>query len=387
MHSLCTLTPMKLMLQEFPEAASEKSLTRGLYIHIPFCKSKCNYCDFYSGNFSEDMQKKYVDKLCEEIEKWGRLNTCPIDTIYFGGGTPSRLTSSQLEQIFTTIYSTFIVADDAEITLEINPGDDFHFLTTAAQLSVNRISVGIQSANEDELKMLGRRHSFDDAVKTIDFIRKVGIANISADLMIGLPNSTLTSLDKSISKILSLEIPHISSYILKIEENTPFYKSGIVLPDDDIVAEQYLYMSQRFESYGYEHYEISNFAKPNMQSRHNNKYWLCEEYIGIGPSAHSFFEGKRMYYPQSIESFLENPSIIEDGLGGDKFEYTMLALRLARGLVFKKYAARYGNLPKEFFDTAKKLSDYINITNHSVSLNDNGMLLSNTIINLLTEVL
>lgn len=362
-------------------------MTKGLYIHIPFCNSKCNYCDFYSGNFSDETRQMYVEKLCEEIEKWGRLNTCPIDTIYFGGGTPSLLSSTQLSDIINSVFKHFRVTCNAEITVEVNPGDDNLFIENAAKLSVNRVSVGVQSSNENELKILGRRHSFRDAVNTIDFARKVGITNISADLMIGLPDSSIKSLDSSLSDIISLELPHISSYILKIEENTRFYKSGITLPDDDTVAEQYLYMTEKLRDSGYEHYEISNFAKQGFQSRHNNKYWICEEYIGIGPSAHSFFNGKRMYYPGSIKEFIDSPTIIDDGTGGDKYEYIMLALRLSRGLVFKEYEKRYGKLPDELIKTATKFKNYCKVDENSISLTDEGMLLSNTIITELTEVL
>ena len=205
--------------------------------------------------------------------------------------------------------------------------------------------------------------------------------------MIGLPNSSIRSLSKSLSDILSIGLPHISSYILKIEENTHFYKSGIALPDDDAVADQYLYMSDALEQKGYEHYEISNFAKRGFQSRHNNKYWLCEEYIGIGPSAHSFFQRKRMYYPRDIQSFLETPELIHDGAGGDKYEYVMLALRLSSGLIFKEYEKRYGKLPDKLIAKAKNFKDYCTVTENSISLNNKGMLLSNSIINKLTEVL
>lgn len=378
---------MRLTLLVSPVAASEKSLTRGLYIHIPFCKSKCNYCDFYSGNFSDELKQEYVQKLCEEIEKWGRLNTCPIDTIYFGGGTPSLLSTSQLSLIFTSIHKAFAVTDNAEITVEVNPGDDNSFIETASKLSVNRISVGIQSSVEKELEILGRRHSYEDAFNTIDFARKVGIENISADLMIGLQNSSIQSLDKSLLDILTLDLPHISSYILKIEENTNFYKSGIVLPDDDAVAEQYLHMCEAIESKGYEHYEISNFAKKGFQSRHNNKYWLCEEYIGIGPSAHSFFDGKRMFYPRNIQDFLKTPTLVFDGDGGDKYEYLMLSLRLSRGLIFKEFEERFGKIPDKLTAKAKLFKDYCNVSKKGISLTNQGMLLSNTIINQLTEVL
>ena len=362
-------------------------MTKGLYLHIPFCERKCNYCDFYSGSFTAELRRGYVDKLCSEIEKWGRLNTCPIDTIYFGGGTPSLLSPEELSKIMGTVRASFVITDDAEITCEVNPGDDSAFLKTAATLGVNRISIGIQSSSESELKLLGRRHSFFDAVKTVEIAKKLGITNISADLMIGLPDSNTETLESSISDILSLNIPHISSYILKIEEGTPFYKSGITLPDDDSVADQYLYICKRLEEAGYCHYEISNFAKWGFESRHNNKYWQTEEYIGIGPSAHSFFNGRRFYYPRSIEAFINSAETVDDGIGGDREEFVMLALRLSKGLIFSEYEKRFGKLSDKLIERARLLKGLCLVDNTSIRLTDEGMLISNNIITNLLEVI
>ncbi len=359
-------------------------MTDSLYIHIPFCESKCSYCDFYSGSFSLYTKERYIDSLIKEIEKWGRLNTCPIDTVYFGGGTPSLLTDLQLERIITAIRENFEVIRSAEITCEVNPGDRHGFLDAAVKNGVNRISVGIQSSSDNELKILGRRHSCKDAVNTVEYAKKCGIDNISGDLMIGLPNSSIKTLDKSIKDILSLDLKHISAYILKIESGTPFYKNQIVLPDDDEVAEQYLYMCNAFRKAGYQHYEISNFALDGYESRHNNKYWLSKEYIGIGAAAHSFFGGKRFYYPRDIKAFTENPKIIDDGIGGDAEEFIMLALRLSRGLVFSEYESRFGPLPEGIIKKAKLFKELCIVDDSSVRLTDRGMLLSNSII---TEVL
>lgn len=362
-------------------------MTKGLYLHIPFCERKCNYCDFYSGSFTDKLRARYVDKLCREIEKWGRLNTCPIDTIYFGGGTPSLLTPAQLEEILSAVFKSFKVLDTAEITCETNPGDDFAFLEAAARLGVNRISLGVQSSSEKELQMLGRRHSFADVVKTVSFIKKLGISNISTDIMIGLPDSSTDSLDKSIKDILSLDVMHISSYILKIEDDTPFGKSRIALPDDDAVADQYLYMSKAFTDAGYEHYEISNFAKAGYESRHNNKYWNSDEYIGIGPAAHSFFGGKRLFYPRDIMTFIEGCEPVFDGAGGDKEEYVMLRLRLSKGLVFSEYEKRFGKLPTALIKKAGLYKGLCIVDDNSIHLTDEGMLVSNNIIAELIEVL
>ncbi len=355
-------------------------MTKGLYLHIPFCERKCSYCDFYSGSFSEEIRERYVNKLIEEITKWGRLNTCPIDTVYLGGGTPSLLEPSLLERILGAVRMSFKVTDEAEITCEVNPADSADFISAAATLGVNRLSIGIQSSSDNELKMLGRRHSFADAVNTAELARKYGISNISGDLMLGLPQSSVATLDKSLGDILALELKHISVYILKLEENTPLYKNGTLLPDDDEVSEQYLYMCEALKAFGYEHYEISNFAKSGYQSRHNNKYWMCQEYIGIGPSAHSFFEGKRFYYPRDIKGFINAPKTVADGDGGDSEEFIMLALRLSRGLIFEEYEARFGKLPQKIIKRASLLSGLCTVDDKAIRLTDRGMLLSNSII-------
>lgn len=362
-------------------------MTKSLYIHIPFCIKKCNYCDFYSGSFDDATRAAYVKKLAEEIKKWGRLNTCPIDTIYFGGGTPSLLSPDELETIMSAIRSSFVVTDNAEITAEVNPGDDYDFLRAAYSLGFTRISLGVQSADDNELKMLGRRHSFSDAIQTVEFIKKLGISNISADIMIGLPYSTLATLKKSIGGVLSLKTQHISSYILKLEDGTPMAQTGVRLPSEDNVADQYLYMCDAFQEAGYHHYEISNFSLDGFHSRHNNKYWQCEEYIGIGPGAHSFINGKRLYYPRNIRSFIAGNEPVFDGYGGDKEEYIMLALRLNRGLVFAEYEKRYGKLSPKLIERAGLLKTLCVVDSSHIHLTNEGMLVSNSVITNLLEVI
>lgn len=360
-------------------------MTKGLYLHIPFCEKKCNYCDFYSvANAS--LRNKYVNSLCEYIKKWGRLTTCPINTLYLGGGTPSLLSYSELDQIVKTVKEYFTLTENSEITVEINP-DDRDFLEYAVKCSVNRISVGVQSADDHELKVLGRRHSFDDVKKTVLLARKLGITNLSLDLMLGLPNSSRETLNKSIREILALNPEHISAYILKVEPNTPFGKENILLPDDDEVADQYLFMCDTLEKAGYLHYEISNFAKKGYYSQHNSNYWQDGEYIGIGPAAHSFLDGKRFYYPSDINSFISGTDPVFDGMGGSAEEFIMLALRLKRGLVFSEFEKRYGALPDSVIKKAKLYKGLCNVTDNSISLTDKGMLLSNSIIAELTEVL
>lgn len=357
----------------------------GLYIHIPFCQRKCNYCDFYSAVPDTDAKGRYIDRLCKEMKKWGGRTARPIDTLYIGGGTPSLLSEVELTAIINTVRESFTLLPDAEITAEINPDDNIaEFLRFAKALGVNRISIGVQSANDNELKVLGRRHSFQQAVLAVETAKKLGFNNISADIMIGLPDSSQTSLQKSIDDILALDTQHISAYILKIEDGTPFAKVPLNLPDEDGIADQYLQICRCFKAAGYEHYEISNFAKAGYESRHNNRYWLDEEYIGIGPAAHSYFEGKRFYYPRDLCAFINGTEVIDDGEGGSKEEFIMLALRLSRGLIYKEYEDRFGEkISEELISRAQffaKAGLCICNSKH-ISLTDEGTLVSNSIIN------
>ena len=355
----------------------------GIYIHIPFCEKKCNYCSFYSVK-PESFVSEYVLKIINELEKWGGRTARPIDTLYIGGGTPSLLSPENLKEIILAVRKNFNLKSYAEITVEINPkSNSKDFLVAAKEVGVNRISVGVQSSSPEELKTLGRRHTFLEAKNTILTAREVGFKNISADIMIGLPNSNNKTLEQSINDILNLNTEHISAYILKVEEGTPFYENGTPLPSDDTVSDQYLQMVKAFKKAGFNHYEISNFAKKGFESKHNNRYWLCSEYIGIGPSAHSFFEGKRFYYPADILGFLNNPETVADGEGGDEQEFIMLALRLSRGLKFSEFKNRFDHeINQKFINKARffEKNGLCRVDADSVSLTTRGMLLSNTVI-------
>ncbi len=356
----------------------------GLYIHIPFCERKCNYCDFYSAFYNKDTLDVYLSALKGEIKKWGGTIHRPIDTIYIGGGTPSLL-SEEIIPLLDCVKANFTVLDKAEITVEANPGSSGDFLEFAKRAGVNRLSIGVQSGCDDTLKTLGRTHTSRDAATTVQNARRLGFNNISLDLMIALPNSNTNTLKKDIDFILSLNPEHISSYILKIEPNTAFFKKQdtLNLPDDDSAAEQYLFMCEMFEKSGYNHYEISNFSRQNYESRHNTKYWLGEDYLGFGPAAHSCLDGKRFYYPRDLMRFIKNPQTVYDGEAGGKQEALMLGLRLSRGVDLSKI---YGEIPesiKSKIDLLQKVG-YIKANLPHISLTNSGMLISNSII---TELL
>lgn len=366
----------------FPAAAPVLSLTKpvGLYIHIPFCVKKCHYCDFYSVALTDGFKREYKKRLIEEIKQWGAKLGRPIDTIYFGGGTPS-LFAKELPEIMNAIKGSFEICDNAEITMEMNPADNSEeMLNFALEAGVNRLSIGAQSGNNEELKTLGRRHTVEQTVKTVKLSRNLGFNNISLDIMLGLPCSNNKTLEKSLEFITDLKPEHISAYILKIEENTVFHKiyDTLFLPDDDKTAEQYLQMCEYLEIKGYEHYEISNFAKPQRTSCHNLKYWNLDDYLGIGPGAHSFLDGKRFYYERNLTSFLNGVSPIPDGIGGTKEEQIMLALRLKEGLKV--------DFNPRLFNKCKLLEKnaLLTVDDNRIILTDKGMLLSNSII---TEIM
>ena len=357
----------------------------GLYIHIPYCKSKCPYCDFYSGNGTESEYDRYTQILIEKIKLWSSKTEKEVSSIYFGGGTPSVLGAEKLSKILLAVKSSFSVTDEAEITTEVNPDTgksiDFELLKKSG---FNRISVGMQSAVEKELKKLGRIHNAEDAKITVERAKDAGIYNISLDLMMGIPFQTQDSLKKSIDFCNECGVTHISSYILKIEEGTKFdlIKDSLILPDEDKQAELYLFAVDYLKKLGFEQYEISNFAKKGFESRHNINYWKCGEYIGIGPSAHSFFDGNRFSYNRSMQNF-ENDITDFDCKGGTSEEYIMLTLRLKSGLEFNEFENRFGfKLSDNFFRKIKKYADmgFMELNSERACFTPKGFLVSNTIL-------
>lgn len=336
----------------------------GLYFHIPFCKSKCPYCDFYSVKFDEASAQQYVQEICDEIKQYQGI----FDTVYFGGGTPSILPPELIGKILDCARTQFEISDDAEITVECNPSKDLsEDFKKYASYGVNRISVGMQSAVDSERFALGRAAGRNEVERTINYARQSGIENISLDLMLGTPKQTIESLDYSFDFIKSVGVPHVSAYMLKIEEGTKFFqmRDRLVLPDDDTVGEMYLKTVDTLASFGIKQYEISNFAVPGFESRHNTKYWTLTPYLGIGKSAHSFWGGKRFFYDIEWNK-------IDDGTGGDKEEQIMLGLRLAKGI-------DKSLVDRDFAEFVKM--GYVADLGERIALTPKGMLVSNTIIN------
>lgn len=364
----------------------------GLYIHIPFCEKKCAYCDFYSVFLNEKLLDNYTNALKQNIIKWGGSISRPIDTIYFGGGTPSLL-RHRLPEILECINSAFTVSKNAEITLELNPtGDTEEILSHIKKANINRLSIGAQSGNDSELKVLGRNHTPSDTVNAVSLARSMGFSNISLDVMLGLPSSNIQTLKNNLDFILSQNPEHISAYILKIEPKTAFSKiqNSLNLPNEEAQADQYLFMCDYLEKAGYIHYEISNFCKKGFESRHNIKYWQGKDYLGIGAAAHSLLDGKRFYYPNDIKAFIKEAKPIFDETLEPKAEYIMLSLRLNTGICFEEYKNKFGeNLPEKLILKAGlyEKNGLVKITKENISLTDNGMLLSNSIITQFLEEL
>jgi len=372
----------------------KKSL--GIYIHVPFCRSKCQYCDFYSLTTKDDRQMdSYLDAVCTHIRESGTL--APgylVDTVYFGGGTPSFFGADGMAVIMTTIRKHFDVANDAEISFEANPDSVTpKLLRRLRSEGFNRVSLGIQSDNDEILAQIGRPHDYAQAVEAVRRIRKAGFRNLSLDLIYGLPGQTLESWEKTLRNVMSLDPEHISCYGLKLEEGTPLYerRDQYQFPDDDSQADMYLTAVEILRLAGYRQYEISNFAKRHKESAHNLKYWTGGEYLGFGPDASSDFAGKRFSMVRDLESYvrgvLEGGRVIADiqevpprERAG---EYLMMRLRTTRGIHAEEYEKQF-LLP---FKPLEKVLEQCRKRGHAERsergwwrLTPEGMLISNSII-------
>lgn len=323
-----------------------------IYVHIPFCRKKCNYCAFYSKVGGAAEIENYIDALTEELSL--KTDHSPLKTIYFGGGTPSILEISQLEKIFSAIEKIFRVEKNAEITIEINPGTvDKNFLRDLKKIGFNRLSIGVQSFNDKFLKILGRIHDAETAFETVRTAEKI-FDNISVDLMYGLPEQTLENLREDLKKISELNLQHISIYGLEVERGTKFSelaeKNILKLPSEEICAEMYDYINYKLPALGFERYEISNFAKKNFAGRHNSGYWRGEKYLGVGAGAHGFDKKIRVAniadvatYIEKIragEKFFEVEEILTEQAAME--EFCFLGLRMAEGISAKTFEKNFG---------------------------------------------
>ncbi len=348
----------------------------GLYIHIPFCHAKCAYCDFYSqSGAGDELMQRYVDSLLLQMEDYSAAaKGYTVDTVFIGGGTPTALPIKAMSDLLSGIARNFNLKKDAEFTMEANPATvSPAALSKYRKLGVNRLSIGLQSANADELSALSRIHTREDFEASYKAARRAGFDNISVDLMYGIPLQTADSFSRTLDYVTALEPEHISVYGLKIEEGTPFarVRDTLILPDEDTEADMYLDCIRYLTVKGFRHYEISNFARPGYECRHNLKYWNCDEYLGLGCAAHSYFGGMRfsmkrdlMLFIDAMEADITNGSMLgDDGitLAEEQIrnaapidelytvapaerigEYIMLRLRLTGGISAAEFEARFG---------------------------------------------
>lgn len=365
----------------------------GIYIHIPFCKQRCLYCAFYSSTLHSRLQE-YCDALCRELEMRRNYIIGIVDTVYFGGGTPSTLTHEQLQKILGTIKRNYTLSPSAEITIEANPDDlTPEYLTTLRSLSFNRLSMGIQSFDDTQLKALGRRHTAERARQAVEDARVAGFNNISIDLMFALPSSTHAQWQESIQQAISLHPTHISAYNLTYEEETPLYRAlqqgKINAIDEDENLKQFETLIDTLSVAGYRHYEISNFALPGYESRHNSSYWHDIPYLGCGAAAHSYDGKSRGWNVADIELYIRG---IETGNPDFEIEHLSENERYNDAIVTRLRTA--DGLPLEWFRHKfnKKLYDYLcrNIAPHiadgtlqesngCVSLTHEGIFISDSI--------
>lgn len=368
----------------------EKTMKRsfGLYIHIPFCRAKCPYCDFYSVPFQDVLADRYTEAVLRAI-RYASETERPLDSIYFGGGTPVLMGAERLLKICDAVKGKFHVSEDCEITLEANPAAmTLEDLCKLRKGGFNRVSIGVQSAVDEQLKTLGRLHSAVQAKESVELCRIAGFDNISVDLMLATPGQTEESI-RTFCQTFCPVVDHISAYLLKVEEGTPFGRQHMerFCPDEERSADLYLCAVNELNLQGFEQYEISNFAKAGKYSRHNTRYWDCSEYLGIGPAAHSFWQGERRYFERDLDAFLsaEDPWTLWmfDDKGGDFFEYAMLRLRLSAGLLFHDCTERYPDVdlsPLKRQAEQLKKHGLLQMDSKRIALTVEGFLVSNSVI-------
>ncbi len=372
----------------------------GLYIHIPFCEHKCDYCDFYSVTDFVDYVR-FTDSILLQMEDYSKLTAdYEVDSIYIGGGTPTVLPVKRMLEIIDGIYRNFNVVPEAEFTIEANPATvNRKMLKKYHKAGINRISFGLQSAVDTELETLTRIHDFDDFRASVQMAKDAGFDNISVDLMFGIPGQTKESLGYSLEQVCDLNPKHISLYGLKFEDGTPFAarKNTFELPDEDTEYEMYKFAADYLAFRGYWQYEISNFATDGYKCRHNIKYWNCDEYLGIGPAAHSYFDNKRFAYKRSVDMFMDALEYVEAGIDiyeenreideNEKInEYIMLRLRLTQGLNVNEFKYRFNKDFGEMFEKQLKLyvdNGFMQFENGHYSFTTKGMYVSNYILSTL----
>ena len=371
----------------------------GVYVHVPFCRSKCAYCDFYSFAPGDDtIYERYINALLSHMEYYkSAVSQRTPDSVYIGGGTPTALPEEQLLRLVRGVRHTFHLAKNAEFSVEVNPATvTYRTFVRMRRAGVNRISIGLQSAHEGELQALSRIHSRGDFEQCFRDARRAKIENISVDLMFGIPRQTQESLLGSVDYVTRLRPEHVSLYNLKIEPGTPFYKlrRQLSLPDEDMEFDMYRAACAMLEKRGYKQYEISNFARPGKMCKHNLKYWNCEEYLGLGPSAHAYFNGTRFSFVPNVQAYIKGIEHIESDIGitvsseeikgkARMGEYIMLKFRLSEGLPLGEFQRTFGSDFLELYGAKLPFylkKGYMVRRGDNIALTHAGMFVSNYIL-------
>lgn len=379
----------------------------GLYIHIPFCKKKCEYCDFISYEGKENLVEKYIECVKHELTEIGEQNRIDyennlddlvlVKTVYIGGGTPSFINSKYISELLNVIKNSFTLDNDVEITLEVNPGTaDEYKLKEYKDSGINRLSIGLQETHDRILKNIGRIHTYENFLNTYNLARKIGFNNINVDLMLGLLGQTLLDLNESLDNVIKLNPEHISVYSLILEEGTPLYfkvsNHQVQLPDDELERKMYWKVKEKLQEAGYIHYEISNFAKLGYESKHNLSCWNQEEYIGVGVASHSYTNNVRYSVIENIEEYIKNidtdneaDNIIfheKQNKDSKMQEYMLLGLRKIEGIKIQEFKNKFETEPIVLYkNELKKLKDegLIKIDSNSIKLTNKGLDLANIV--------
>ena len=321
-----------------------------LYVHIPFCVRKCQYCDFLSGPSDEETKDRYIEALLKEIRTAEHTEDYEIVSVFIGGGTPSALKAEAIASIMRTLQEQFFFCEDAEVTIEANPGTvDLEKLTIYRNVGINRLSLGLQSTDAEELKLLGRIHSYEEFLKSYEWAREAGFSNINIDLMFAIPGQTGEAWRQHLYQVAELNPEHISAYSLIIEEGTPFAEQNLDLPDEDTEYQMYEDTAEILGTYGYQQYEISNYAKPGYMCRHNAGYWQRREYLGFGLGASSLYRGMRFLNTRRMQEYLKesrNPDQIRQDVTvlsrNERIEeFMFLGLRMTEGISEKKFEENF----------------------------------------------
>ncbi len=365
----------------------------GIYIHIPFCVKKCNYCDFKSYEGKILMAPQYIQALKEEIrQRAKKLKEVKVSTIYIGGGTPSYLKPEQILEVIECIKENFKFVDEVlEITIEVNPGSIIREkLVVYKEAGINRLSIGLQTTDNDVLMKIGRIHRYASFLETYQLAREIGFSNINVDLMIGLPGQTMEMVEETLEQVLKLNPEHISLYSLILEEGTKLYRAYQKkrlrnLPSEEEERKMYWYAKAELEHQGYKHYEISNFAKPGYKSKHNVDCWKQKEYIGFGSAAHSYLNGVRSSNSEEIEEYIANNKVIihEKQTRDEQMkEYMMLGLRMLEGVSISEFKNKFVDNPIYIFrEELDKLDEeeLLEIDGNSIKLTKKGIDLANLV--------